>query len=495
MTKTGFLKSANGGLAVAGRVSDVLKFRMAMLAAFVVPVTLAMVGPAAADSIYDAMAKAYENNPDLNAARAGLRATDEGVTIAKAGWRPQVSGFAQKTTSKYDQNLHGQTTTKDIFGKDTKIEDKFGFNSFSAGITVTQQIFDGFQTLNNVRAAESNVYSQRASLKANEIQILLSAAESYANIARDKQIVNIRKQNMAFLQEQVKAANSRLAVGEGTKTDVALAESEWAQAQALVADAVFQLKQSEAVYVQIVGDAPKGVKQARPITKQIPKSLDAAVATGWREHPSIIATMYAIDAAGFEVKSAEGAMLPGVVVQGQLANNSGNSPFTSLNDYSSSSLTARLNVPLYQGGAEYGQIRQAKERLGQQRIMLDSARLEVQKTIVSAMAQFEAAQAQVEAINTQIGAANEALKGVIEERKVGQATTLDVLDSQSKVLIAQESLAQSQRTAVVSSFSILASIGRLTVEEVNLKVAKYEPRDHYGAVKDKWFGLRTPDGR
>jgi outer membrane protein len=486
-TETGRQKVRNVVACAAGRVCNVLKLKMATLAALAVPVLLAIAAPASADSIYDAMAKAYENNPDLNAARAGLRATDEGVAIAKAGWRPQVSGFAQKTVNKFDLNINSSPTLASV--------EHQGFNSFSAGLTITQQVFDGFQTLNNVRAAESNVFSERASLKANEIQILLSAAESYANIARDQKIVSIRKQNVAFLREQVNAANARLDVGEGTKTDVSLAESERAQAQALVADAVFQLKQSEAVYVQIVGDAPRSITQPKPVSSKVPKSIDNAVATGWREHPSIIATMYAIDAAGFQLKSAEGVMLPGVVLQGQVTNNSGNSPFTSLNDYSSSSVTARLNVPIYQGGAEYGQIRQAKERLGQQRIMLDSARLEVQKTIISAMAQYEAAQAQISAINIQIRAANDALGGVLEERKVGQATTLDVLDAQSRVLNAQESMAQAQRTSVVASFSIVASIGRLTVEEVNLKVAKYEPRDHYKAVKDKWFGLRTVDGR
>jgi outer membrane protein len=468
-------------------VSDVLKLKTAFLAALVIPISVALGGPAMADSIYDAMAKAYENNPDLNAARAGLRATDEGVAIAKAGWRPQISGFVQKTTSKYDINIATAPTYAAV--------EKKGFNTFSAGMTITQQVFDGFQTLNNVRAAESNVFSERASLKATEIQTLLAAAQSFANIARDQQILSIRKQNIAFLKEQVNAAKARLDVGEGTKTDVSLAQAELASAQALVANATFQLKQSQAVYVQIVGDAPRGISQAKPIGKQVPKSIDSAVATGWREHPSILATMYAIDSAGFQVKSAEGAMLPGVVIQGQIANNSGNSPYTSLNDYSSSSLTARLNVPIYQGGAEHGQVRQAKERLGQQRIMLDSARLEVQRTIVSGMAQYEAALATISANQVQIRAANEALSGVIEERKVGQATTLDVLDAQAKVLEAEESLAVSRRDAVVASFAIVAAIGHLTIEEMNLKVARYEPEKHYEAVKDKWFGLRTVDGR
>jgi outer membrane protein len=463
--------------------------KLAFTAAISVPLMLMAAAPAAADSIFDAMAKAYENNPDLNAARAGLRATDEGVAIAKAGWRPQISASAQQAVTALD--LHGLTLQQLSAG--TKSKDSYTSSQFA--LTISQQVFDGFQTLNNVRAAESNVYSQRASLKANEIQILLSAAQSYANIARDQQIVSIRKQNLAFLEEQVKAARARLDVGEGTKTDVSLALAQLSQAQALLANAVFQLKQSQAVYTQIVGIAPRGVGQPKPIGSKVPKTIDSAVANGLRNHPSIIATMYAVDAAGFQVKSAEGAMLPGVVVQGQLSKNYGNSSYTYMNDYESASLTARLNIPIYQGGAEYGQIRQAKERLGQQRIMLDSARAEVQQTIVSGMAQYEAAQAVISANNAQLRAATDALNGMIEERNVGQATTLDVLDAQANVLNAKESLAQSHRDAVVASFSIVAAMGQLTVENINLKVARYDPEKHFDAVKDAWFGLRTVDGR
>ncbi|MDB5556679.1 MAG: Type secretion outer membrane protein TolC precursor, partial [Rhizobium sp.] len=284
-------------------------------------------------------------------------------------------------------------------------------------------------------------------------------------------------------------------VGDGTTTDVSLAEADLARAQALVAAAVSQLKQSEAVYVQIVGDAPKDVRQATPVSKLLPKNIDTAVATGWREHPSILSTMHAIDAAGFQVKSAEGAMLPGVVVQGQMLSNEGTEGVSSLSNYNTSSITARLNVPLYQGGAEYGQIRQAKERLGQQRILLDSARLEVQQTIVSAMAQYDAATAIITANETQLKAANDALAGVIEERRAGQATQLDVLTAQAGVLNAKESLAVAHRDAVVASFSILASMGQLTVATQNLQVTEYKPEVHYKAVKDAWFGLRTVDGR
>ncbi|KRD48920.1 MULTISPECIES: TolC family outer membrane protein [Sinorhizobium/Ensifer group] len=430
-----------------------------------------------AETIFGAMAKAYANNPDLNAARAGLRATDESVPIAKSGFRPQVAGFASGTLSTIDRESSG---TQDV-------------HQGQVGISITQMVFDGFQTLNNVRAAESNVFATRESLLANEMQILLSAATIYSNIARDQQLVSIRKQNIAFLQEQVNAAKARLDVGEGTRTDVSLAEASLANAQSQLIVAVAQLKQSEATYVRIVGDLPKNIKQASPASKSLPRSLDQAVASGLRDHPTILAAQYSVDSAGYQVKSAEGTMLPGVTLQGQVGRTTGN--VGDGIDSNTSSITARLEVPIYQGGLEYGQIRQAKERLGQQRILVDSARASIQETIVSAYAQLEAAIARISANKAQISAAKLALDGVIEERKVGQRTTLDVLDSQQDVLQAQELLALAQRDAVVASYTLLAASARLTVKSQGLQVAEYRAEEHYEAVKDKWFGLRTVDGR
>ena len=444
--------------------------------------------PALAETLAGAMAKAYENNPDLNAARAALRAIDENVTIAKAGMRPHVTGVAEAEASRTNLDV-GRAN---FIGKHTGNRRTEMLTS-SYGITISQQVFDGFQTLNRVKAAEANVLANRESLRAQEISILLASVESYSNIARDQQIVSIRKQNIAFLKEQVAAANARLDVGEGTRTDVSLSEAQLASAMAELTAAVSSLKQSEAAYVQIVGEVPKGIKQPAPAKKAMPNSLDNAVATGMRENPNIIAAMRSVDAAGFGVKEAEGTMLPGVSLQGSVYKsvNSEDGPDDSLR----SAVTARLTVPLYQGGAEYGQIRQAKERLGESRLLVDSARMEVQRTIATAHAQYEAAKASITAIRVQIDAANQALSGVIEERNVGQRTTLDVLNAQQNVLDAKQDLAAVQRNSVVASYSLLAATGSLTVRSQGLEVAEYRAEVHYEAVKDKWFGLRTVDGK
>lgn len=462
-------------------------FRKTSLAAALVPLLLASTQPVFAETIAGAMAKAYANNPDLNAARAALRAIDENVPIAKAAMRPQVNGVAEANATR---TLYDRPISSGFFGATTSRRDSF---TSAYGVSITQQIFDGFQTLNRVRSAEANVLANREALKAQEINILLAAVEAYANIARDQALLRIRQQNLEFLREQLNAAKARLNVGEGTQTDVSQAQAQLAEAEALVVSARAILKTSEAVYYQIVGDQPKNIKQPAPTKRGIPRSLDAAVATGLRDHPTILSAERSVDSAGYNVKAAEGTMLPGVSIQGDVfksTNDSGSNP-----DNVEGSISARVNIPLYQGGAEYGQIRQAKERLGQQRILVDSARLEIQQTIISAHTQLEAAYAAIQANQAEIEAANLALNGVIEERNVGQRTTLDVLIAQQTVLDAQERLVLSQRVAVVASYSLLASIGHLTVRDQGLNVAEYRAADHYEAVKDKWFGLRTVDGR
>lgn len=457
-----------------------MSIRKYLAAAAALPLLIGLSQPVLAESLAGAMAKAYANNPDLNSARAALRASDENVTIAKAGYRPQI-GASASASANHTQDVSGAPGYTDTY------------HTGQYGLSITQVIFDGFQTLSRVRAAEAGVFAGQENLKANESQILLSAVQAYADIARDQQVVAIRKQNLAFLTEQLNASKTRLDVGEGTRTDVSQSEAQLAVGKALLASAVAQLKISRGTYVQIVGTAPDKISQPAPAVRGLPRSLDQAVEIAITEHPSVKAQLHAVDAAGYQVDEANSTLLPGVSLKGTIGRSASDQSGTSGTDATSSSITAQITIPLYQGGAEYGRIRQAKENLGAQQIKVDSVRAQIQQMVVSAYAQMEAAQAAIAANQQQLSAAKMALDGVMEERNVGQATTLDVLNAQQQVLNARESLAQSGRNAVISTYSALAAMGRLTVADQGLQVAEYRSNDHYEAVKDKWIGLRTVD--
>lgn len=419
-----------------------------------------------AESLFGAMAKAYENNPDLNAARAGLRATDEGVAIAKSGYRPLIAG--EVTT--YSRDVEG-----------------FQTNSLTAGVTISQTLFDGFQTRNNVRAAEAVVFAGRENLRGTEIDILLATVQAYAGVILNNQLVVYYKENLKFLQEQLSASNARFQVGEGTRTDVSLAEAELQGAKAALSQAVAAAATSVATYVQIVGTAPSGLKAVPLPSRLLPNNLDSAVAVGLREHPTILAALHGVDAAEFGVKSDEGKLLPGVSVSGSVSQADGG--------ISTSQVQAQLKIPLYTGGLAAATVRQSKETLGQQRILVDSARRAIQQSIVASWTQMEAARATIAANNAQARAASLAVNGVVEQRNVGQSTTLDVLNAQQTVINAKQALAQSEYNAIVAAYSVLAGTGRLTIDRLGLQVAAYKPEVHYEATKDRWFGLRTVDGR
>lgn len=429
-----------------------------------------------AETLLGALGKAYEYNSTLNSARAGVRVTDEGVAIAKSGYRPVIVGSG---SVEYTSNSTTRLTTG------------------SFGVEIRQMLFDGFQTKNNVAAAEARVLASNESLRNSEQNTLFNAASAYMDVIRDRQIAVLTERNLSFLEEQVRAARSRFEVGEGTRTDTAQAEASRSAAVAQLAEARAAAQSSAAIYREVVGEAPGKLKPGAPIAKLLPRSLDDAVAIGAANHPAILATEHLVDAADFVVKAVEGALLPQLSASAGIARSYREaSPGSILDGHSNSaSIGATLTVPIYQGGRVSGQVRQSKESLGQARIEVDVSRDRVRAAVTSAWSQYIAARESVSANRDLVSAAQLALNGVIEERNVGQRTTLDVLNAQADVISAQINLVSSERDVVVASYAILSAAGRLTVGDLGLQVARHDPKEHYIAVKDKWFGLRTPDGR
>jgi outer membrane protein len=458
-----------------GHVLSMLRNRVA--AVVFLSVSACLAAPAYAETIGGALAKAYSYNSELNSARAGVRVTDENVAIAKSGYRPTIAGVS---SLDYTSQRGNRLTTGDF------------------GVQIQQLLFDGFQTRNNVRTAEARVLASNESLRNTEQNILFNAASAFMDVIRDRQIAILRARNLEFLEEQVRAARSRFEVGEGTRTDVAQAEASRSAAVAQLAAARAQALSSAAIYHQVIGEEP-GKLASPSAARGLPKGIDSAIVIANTEHPAIIATEHLVDAAGFAVKAAEGSLLPQLSASASVARNYQNtvpeSFLTTNGSFNSASVGLQLTVPIYQGGRVAAQVRQNKESLGQARIEVDVTRDQVRAAIVSAWTQYDAAVQSVAANRELVSAAQLALSGVIEERKVGQRTTLDVLDAQADVITAQVNMVSSERDVVVASYAILSAIGHLSAGRLGLAVTEYHPEEHYNAVKDKWIGLRTPDGR
>ncbi len=427
------------------------------------------------ESLTQALESAYVNNPTLNAQRAALRSTDEGVPQALSGFRPTVTGSADAGAST---NLAvGSTAT------------------YPRGVSVTieQPLYAGNRTVNGVNIAETAVLAGREALRNTEQNTLLAAAQAFMNLVQAQALVNLRRENIDFLGQQVKAAQDRLNVGEGIRTDVAQTEAREAAGQADLNSAVAQLNTTIAVYEQVIGHRPKSLGAAKPIDGLLSKTLNAALADAMTSHPSILTAGYNIDIAEFNVKVAEGALLPTLSVSGTISHRDDAAGLGSHSD--SASAVARLSVPIYQGGEASSKVRQAKESLGQRRIELDAARDQVRQAVISAWGALDAARAQIRAAESQVSAENLLLSGIIEQQKVGQQTTLDVLNAQQELLNARVAQVSAQHDRVIASYQLLAAIGMLNAEKLALDVPVYDPVQHYSQVRDKWGGLRTPDGR
>lgn len=436
----------------------------------------ATAAPAQAETLLDALAKAYATNPSLQSARATLRAKDEGVPQALSGWRPSVS--VSGTSSAKQQETSSSPGNK----TDT--------NPKTLALNVTQSLYKGGQTISATSSAENAVYAQRARLKTTEQKVLLDGATAYLNVLRDQAVVELNIKNEAVLQSQLDATQDRFNVGEITRTDVHQAQSRLAGATADRIKAEGDLKSSRAAYANLMGEDPE-LLQTPSLALPLPVSLDDALNLAEQFNPSVKAALFDEKASLDSIDTTKGQLLPSVDLTGAASR----SLDTVADNYWSNAYEAKvtLSVPLYQSGSVYSQLRQARETASSLRLTADQARRDAAQQVRTAWETLASNRARIEAIKTQVLAAETALEGVQREAGVGSRTVLDVLDAEQELLDARVNLVKSQRDETVSELTVLSSVGNLTAVDLNLAVDLYDAQGHYQEVRDKWFGGSVGD--
>ena len=482
-----------------GRIASGLARAGCVTAVAALAVTL-WTHPSAAETIDSALVKAYQNNPQLNAQRASVRATDEGVPQALSGYRPRISvvGSAGEQFTDQTAKTVGATPAATPTGQPTKPTVAYTGASgtitpWSVGVTGQQTVFNGFQTANRTRAAESQVSSAREGLRVLDQTVLLNAATVYMDVLRDTANLEVQRSNVRVLEETLRQTRDRFNVGEVTRTDVAQAEAQLASGRSALSAAESTLTTSKANYRLVIGVEPVNLAPGSPVDRYSPRTLGAAIDQGLAENPNVTAAMYGVDVAFLQVKINEGALYPTFNVQASAQQSSYQQ--LAVPQSWTASIVGTLTVPIYQGGQEYALIRQSKETLGQQRLNLDQVRSQTRQQVVQAWGQVEATKAQVQAAQAQVDSSEVALNGVREEARVGQRTTLDVLNAQQALVNARIALVTAQHDRVVASYSLLSAVGRLSPQTLHLPTTLYDSTVHYQQVRDNWIGVRAPDGR
>lgn len=448
-----------------------------MAAALAVAVSLAFAhAPARADTLAEALAAAYETNPQLIAARAGLRATDEQVNQARAGMRPRVSG-----TIGYDL----EATDGSRLGADRS-------DPFSAGVEASQSLYDGGQTFNAVRGRIADVSAARARLAGAEQDVLLAAVQAYVDVLRDEEFVDLARNNVRVIAEQLRASEDRFEVGEVTRTDVSQARARLAEANANLASFSGQLERSRQIYREVIGTEPQTLASVPPLPP-LPVSQEEAVAVALENHPEVIAARFEEISAARDVRAQIGGLLPSVSLRSSVGYNDSGIFANRDSDQTSASIGVQATIPFYQGGAQYSRVRQAQALASEARATITTAARNRRRATEAAWSDLLVARATIRAGREQVEAAQLAFEGVREEAIVGSRTTLDVLDAEQELLNARTQLVASIRDEYVAGYNLLAAVGALTAADRGLTVAAYDPEINYDDVNDRSFGFEPTD--
>ncbi len=437
---------------------------------------LLLSAPAAAQTLEEALATAYSSNPTLRAARAQLRAVNEGVPQALSNWRPNVTVTGSAGKRKFKQESTFFTAEQITTPRE-------------ATATLSQPLYRGGRTRAGTERAENDVLSQRASLTSVEQSVLLRAATAYMDVWRDQAVLDLNINNERVLQRQLEASQDRFDVGELTRTDVAQSETRLAVARSGRIAAEGSLSTSRAVFQEVVGVAPT-LLDAPPPVAGLPTTLEETVDTAVTNNPDVLATVFAEKAAQKQVREVIGELLPTVSLDASVSHTEETSQRGSESDVAQ--ILAEVSVPLYQQGAVSSRVREAKQISNQRRLEIDEARRRQEQEAVSAWRALETARAQTQSFVSGVRSAEIALDGVRQENTVGARTVLDVLDAEQELLDARVNLVRSQRDTVVTGFQVLASTGHLTARDLGLPVVVYDPEVDYRKVRDRWFGLDAP---
>lgn len=434
----------------------------------------AMVTAAAAqgETLRDALVKTYATNPTIMAQRAQVRSLDEGVAIARAGRRPQISG-----TAGVNQNIY---SSRGGFGTG---------RNFNAGVDISYPLFEGGATRNRIGAANERVLAGRAALRATEGDIFTEAVSVYMDVIRDRSIISLNQNQVRVLETNLRATRDRFEVGDLTRTDVAQSEARLALARSTLATAEGRLRSSEEAYRRVIGELPADLQPPPPLPP-LPRTADEAVEIALANNPDLISIAAQIRAAGRDISVAEAARLPTVsgVTQGDYTNFLGSADeqfggVGNANSQTTSAVGVQARIPIYQGGVVSARVRQAQALRSQ---LLERG-VETERFIVAttraAFASYRAALEAIASNEVAVAANTLALEGTRAEQTVGTRNVLDVLNAEQELLNAQVALVSARRDAYVAGFALLNAMGRAEAEDLNLDGgALYDPVANYNRV-------------
>lgn len=436
--------------------------------------SMAFMLDADAATLEEALASAYSTNPTIQGERASVRSIDENVSQAIGGWLPSV-------TANYERG-------RDYLQSKSTTGETEAYNSpDSRSITFSQDVFNGFASVNRTREANNNVGAARAQLVNVEQNVLFESVGAYMDVVRDLEVEKLNGRNVEILHKHLDATNDRFDLGEVTRTDVSQAKARLAAAEADYAQAKGNIASSRATYLKVIGTKVDLV--IMPNTSvEIPSQLNELIELAKSNHPALKNAEYSKNAANNNVRAVQGTLLPSVSLNGTYSKEKG-TILSGSGAVDRGSVLLSVNVPIFQKGIEYSRVRQARENFKRARANVDNIHDSIVEFASRVWHDYNVAVSTVSANNAAVDAASIALEGVIQEYKAGSRTTLDVLDAEQELFSAKVDLITASRDKVVASYNVLSAVGKLNAGDLGLDVKLYDPETNYDRVKYKLVGF------
>jgi outer membrane protein len=446
--------------------------------------------PACAENLADAIALAYDTNPNLLAQRATQRALDETYVQARAGFRPQLSleGDSYWIETRTPKAARGTAIDTNGDGIPDTLVPATGsgvsrINSGTVGLNLSQPLWTGGRVSSAISAAEADILSGRESLRRVESQVMLLVIQSYADVRRDQEGVRIREENVRVLQRQLEESKARFEVGEITRTDVAQSEARYAAAQSLLSNAIAQLGVSRANYASIVGQNPGELQPEPSLAFMLPTNPDEAFSVAEKFSPLLRGQQYAEQASRARVAAARAERMPSVSLRASYGYTGFVQPFEGANWTTELTAAAVVSVPIFTGGLNNSRIRQQVERNNVDRITIETQRRSVLQTVTQGWNQLVAARASIDSTQESVRAAKIAAEGTSEEQKVGLRTTIDVLNAEQELRNDELTAAAARHDEYVAAATVLSAMGRLEAKNLIPAVTPYDPQRNFRKLR------------
>ena len=423
-----------------------------------------------AESLFEAMGRAYTTNPTLQAERAKLRTVDEQVSQAVAAMRPSLN----VTTSVERQGIHDYTA-----------QSAYRLNTRTISVDAVQPLYKGGRIESGIAGAEDKVLAERATLLSTEQTTLLSAASAYMDVIRDRIFLDLLADYQKVLKNQLDIEKRRLMIGENTKTDVSQAEARLAQAISERLQAETNVRSSSSDYVRIIGSEPERLQPPK-LSLVIPEKIDDVIETARTDNPDVVAARYAERSARRDVEVIDAQLLPSIDATGNLTRTW--DPSLSQSQLDSASVTLRLTMPI-DNGSVTAQARGARQTVGQSMQRLEEARRSAIDRAVKSWNGLMAARAQIKSREAVVKSIEETLTSLRSEVKIGVRSVTDLLNAEQEALVARQALASIRHDETVLALTLLSAIGRLSAQQLKLGVDYYDYEAHYRQVRNKIWGV------